>query len=455
MSDTQAATAATGDPITAALAAGFAQFEAPAPIDNPAPEEEAEVAAEPIGDEATPADPEEPAEEPAAEEEPQAEDPAPEPEEEPVAEEADELKILTPEEVEAKFSRSNTKEARAYMAQVSTVARESQEKIAKLGGDEFIEPLAKMSTALQASEADPQALSDFFVGITEAGGAETLVNVLGQALYIGFVKADEWAANPDTAAFAGMIHGLVDANIQAKWGVDAERMSKMVEWEKVGWFDKLEEWVANNYVPQSELDEMLEINTNPTLKKLAQENLDLKRQKEKATPAAQDEPQAEQESAFNSFIAERLDPVLATHVWKGSPLQDISTDTPAMKETKAFLRGALETKVTAEFNSNPIRAKLLTDFQRGKQHTAIYKSDLAKAFDSTLRAVRPQTKLAEELLAKIYGTSRQTRTPLPASTPTPPAPLPPTVPQSQAPAEGPKTVNQVQKNLEEAFQAFG
>lgn len=456
MSDTQAATAATGDPITQALIAGFEADEASAQVDNLTPEPTTE---EP----AVEAPAEEPAAEP-AEAEPEAETESEEateeetetkPEAEAEAAADEEVKILTPEEIEAKFARSNTKEGRAYMAQVSAIAQQGQETVAKLGGTEFIEPLAKMSTALQAGQDDPEALNEFFIGITEASGAETLVTILGQALYMGFVKADEWAKNPATADFAAAIKNVVDINVQAKWGVDSDRMAKLVEWEKVGWLDKLDEWVTNNYVPQSELDEMLEINTNPTLKRLAEENQELKRQREKVTPAEKsDQPQAGQESAFDSYIADSITPVLTAAVWKGSPLQDISTDTAAMKETKAFLRTALTQQAVGEFASNPARAKLLADYQRGKSSTAIYKSELAKAINSTVNATRPQTKMAEEILAKLYGKTRAAHVPQPKTDQTP-APLPPTVPQKHEPAEGPKTVNQVQKNLEEAFKAFG
>ena len=121
MSDTAAAQAATGDPITLALTAAFADAESPAPIDNltpEAPEETVEEVVEPVEEpEAEPEAEPETTDEPEAEAEVETETPV----------EDGEVKILTAEEIEAKFARSNTKEGRAYMAQVSAVAREGQE----------------------------------------------------------------------------------------------------------------------------------------------------------------------------------------------------------------------------------------------------------------------------------------------------------------------------------------
>jgi hypothetical protein len=449
MSDTAAATAATGDPITLALTAAFADAESPAPIDNltpEAPEETVEEVVEPVEEpEAEPEAEPETTDEPEAEAEVETETPV----------EDGEVKILTAEEIEAKFARSNTKEGRAYMAQVSAVAREGQEAIAKIGGTEFLEPLAKISTALQNADADPSALQDFFVGIVDASGAETMLSVISQAMYMGFVKADDWAANPETAQLGEALHKIVDTSVQARWGVDSARMAQLVEWEKVGWLDKLNEWVENNYVPQSELDEMLEINSNPVLKKLAQENQALKKQGEKATPKEGFEPAAEHESAFTTFIADSVKPVFEDVILKGSPLKDASTDTPAMKDTKAFIRSALEHKVLQEFETSPARAKLLDDFRKGKQHTATYKSELAKALDGVRRGTKPQVDIAEDLMLKLYGKTRNAKIVPPTTQPTPPAPLPPTVPQSHEAASGPKSVSEVQKNLQRAFEELG
>jgi hypothetical protein len=210
-------------------------------------------------------------------------------------------------------------------------------------------------------------------------------------------------------------------------------------------------------VPQSELDEMLEINSNPVLKKLAQENQALKKQSEKATPKdGQDSPGEQHENAFSTFIADSVTPVLNDVILKGSPLRDAATDTPAMKETKEFLRAALQHKILQEMDNSPAKAKLLDGFQKGKQHTATYKSDLAKAIDSVRRSTRSQIGIAEDLMTKLYGKSRNAKIVPPVTTPVKPSEtLPPTVPKHHEAASGPKTVSEVQKNLQRAFEEFG
>jgi len=458
MSDTAATTVATGDPITLALTAAFADAELPAQIDNSTPEE-IEPATESAGEavetppepEEEEADPEEGAEPTPGAEESEEDEPA-------ESQDPDEpVKILTPEEIEERFARSNTKEGRAYMVQVSEEAREGRDVIAKIGGKPFIEPMAKIATALQNADDDPAALQDLFVGIVDASGAETMLSVVSQAMYMGFVKADDWAKSPETAQLGEALNKIVDTSVQARWGIDTERLAQMVEWERVGWLDKLNEWVENNYVPQSELDEMLEINSNPVLKKLAQENQALKKQSEKATPKdGQDSPGEQQDTAFSTFIADSVKPVLNDVILKGSPLRDASTDTPAMKDTKEFLRAALEHKVLQEMENSPAKAKLLDGFQKGKQHTATYKAELAKAIDSVRRSTRSQIGIAEDLMTKLYGKSRNAKIVPPATTPVKPSEtLPPTVPKHHEAASGPKTVGEVQKNLQRAFEEFG
>lgn len=396
MSDTLAGVPALEAAIDTDLEAFFANAAAVDTVDNSvATETDETVAEEPDELETEGETPE--TDEPEAEEgegaEPEEDDAVP----------TDGVKILTPEEIEAKFARSNTKEGRAYMAQVSEVARQGQEIVTKLGGEPFIEPLAIMSTALQ--DPTPENLNQFYVGITEAAGVETLVSILAQAVYMGFTKADDWAANPATADFGGAVQQIVEDAVQHRFGVSSERLQKMAEWEAVGWFDKLDEWVQNNYVPQSDLDEMLEINQNPTLRKLAEENQALK----KATKSSADDTTKESvpvEAAFSNFASEKVTTALHELAWAKSPLLDAKTDSAEAKQAKEFFRAALERDAMEEFKKATAGSKLQKDFNLGKASTAVYRTDLTKALNAMIAATKPQTDMAEKILAKLYGTTR-------------------------------------------------
>lgn len=458
---TAAAPAATGDPVIQSLAAAFEAQENPAKAETSAAETpEVEVTPETVDDTAPP--PEEPEkEEPAADEEEETDEGEAKAEETVDEEEEADTSpdILTAEEIEEKFSRSNTKEGRAYMAKVSEIARQGRETVEALGGEPFIEPLKVISHALQ--DPTPENLTGFYTGITEASGVDTLVSVLASAVYMGFTKADEWAAKPETAAFGSAIQQIVNDAVEQKFGVSPDRLQKMAEWDSVGWFDKLDEWVTNSYVPEDELAEMLEINSNPTLKKLAQENQSLKqkRTEAKAESGSESVNDAETDKAFNEFSSEQVVKEMNKTAWAKSPLRDIPSDSAELKSYKAYFRGILEKDAIAEFNRLSERSKLLEGFKSGHSGTATYKVNLAKAIEKTINATKAQADTAEAILAKIYGKSRNAKlvtTKVTDAGAKPSTPAIPTQTTNFAPRSGEvKSIAEIQKSLEEGFKQFG
>lgn len=444
MSDEQAPMGATGDPITDSLTEFFKSAENPSQVENSEVVETPEVVEVPA--EPEPEQIEEPKEEPT--EEPAEEAATTEDEES----EEEVVEFLSAEQIKEKFPRNSSKGLIAYAAQMADKAKVGTEAVAAIGGEAFVEPLAKMSTALQAQT--PEELSKFFEGVVETAGTGALLTVLGQALYMGFEKSDEWAKNPETAMLGESIQAMVEASVQAKYGTSSADLVKMAQWAKVGWFDKLDQWIKDEYVPEDELDDMLKINSDPVYKRLAEENYALKQQQEKKTSTEEKGRADNVEVDWGVYAAEQVRNGLKVE-WTKSPLRDIETDAPEMKERKAFFRQVLESQAIEEFNKNTSKAQLLADFRSGKQHTSVFRKNVTDTMDSTLKAVRPNKALAEGMLAKLYGNTRNGQL---LHKPVPPAdsaPLQPTVPTDFKPQKGNMTMAEIDKSLEEAFVANG
>lgn len=347
------------------------------------------------------------------------------------------------EAVKAKFPRNSSNEIVAAFAEVSQEAKAGSELRTKLGGEHFIEPLTKISQSLQTGE-----MQNLFTGIVEAASSEALLSVLGQAVYMGFVQGPTWAENPETAVFGKALTGIMDEALKERFGPTAtvDKLAKMAQWDSLGWFDHLEKWTADNYVPQDELNTLLEMSNDPKYAALVKRAVDAEAKlEEKAT---QDKSVATIEngkidSSFGAEVDTEIGKILKDVVWAKSILRDIESDTPEMKAEKAFFRSRLQADAIEQFTKvsdaegKNARAKLLEAYKQGRQHTATYKKDLADAINDAILATQEPTTTAQRMLAKIYGKQRNTKLPAtPTNGDTPPTEkLTPTIPQD-APTTG-------------------
>lgn len=447
------ATAATAAPAIDSLIPDLtAAFQAAETIDN-SPEVEEPVA---------------PPEEPAAE--PQQEETV-EPVEQVPVEDAEESvpddKFLTAEEIETQFARSNTKGLRALAAKYSVAAQEATQKndeiLTQLGGEPFIAPLGKIASALHSEDADPAAFQTFFEGIADAAGDKALLKVLGQSIYMGFVQSEAWRNNPATKEFGQGLHSMIEDAVQQRFGVPLDRLAKSAEWDKIGLPDKFQTWVERyGEDPDSlsdiwdEFEETLQINNNPKLKALAEENAALKRQKE-AEPEVKSVVDTQVESRYNEYASLAVETVLDKVMWKDSPLKDLDTDTPEIKEYKGLFRTALANSTVQALQKNPARDRLLAGFREGKQQTAVYQTALTTALDEALKVTSKDQLTAEKILTALYGKTRNAKLVTPPTTngTTPPPPQAPTVPTNFAPPAGQvKDKAQIVDELTQAFADF-
>ncbi len=447
------------DPINARLAAAFTESETTpeTQVDNLTTEtaETAETVEEPV--EETPSE--------TAEETPEGEEKADETEAkagEPAADEDEsaDFKAIEDEEKEfltdvaelkAKFPRNSSKELLAQTAEYAAEAKAGHELKKAIGGDHFVQPMTKIAQAIGTGE-----MAGLYDGIVEAAGTDTLMNILAQSVDLAFVQGEKFAANPETAEFGKALGSLVDRAIEQKFGegMTIDALSQMAQWKSLGWFDKIASWIENNDIPYDEAQDLLEASNDPKYAELLREKDELKKQLEaKATQekSAVAIEHSKVEKQFSTSVTEGVDKILNDVVWKTSILRDISTDNAELKAEKAMLRQQLRTGALEAFDSDT-RSALLNDYKQGKQGTAAFKAKMATAIEAAVLKTKQSTVTAEKLIAKAYGSVRNAQlapkqtTQKPVLTPTAPSLIPPS--EVKSPAD-------VQRNLEEAFKAFG
>jgi len=352
----------------------------------------------------------------------------------------------------AKYPRNVATEVVEEFVEISKIAQRGEELERAIGGEHFREPVVKIATALQSG--DPAGI---FSGIVEASSSESMLKVLGDAVYLSFVKGPEWTENPETAEFGKSLSMIADAAVQERYGSDitADKLGKLVEWDRLGWFDKINEWTENQDIPYEEVNQLLQASNDPKYAELLRERTELKKQLE--AKATQDESAAVEadskiEISFSATVNDGIEKVLKDVIWKNSVLRDISTDTPDMKETKAYFRESLAADAMKAFNSGDAKGKLLSEFKQGRAATAQYKTAFTKAVEDAVVATKKQTAITSNLLAKVYGTQRNSQIAPPKPPPTQPAGLTPSTPTDFAPTEA-RSRDDVKKNFEEFFKS--
>lgn len=352
----------------------------------------------------------------------------------------------------AKYPRNVATEVVEEFVEISRIAQKGEELEKAIGGEHFREPVVKIATALQTG--DPAGI---YTGIVEAANSETMLKVLGEAVYLSFVKGPEWADNPETEEFGKSLSMIADAAVQERYGSDitADKLGKLVEWDRLGWFDKIEEWTENKDIPYDEVNQLLEASNDPKYAELLKEKAELKRQLE--AKATQDESAAIEadskiETSFSATVNDGIEKVLKDVIWKTSVLRDIPTDTPELKEAKALFRSELIEAAAKAFNESESKSKLLTEFKHGRAATAQYKAAFTKAVEDAVVATKQQTAIKSNLLAKVYGTKRNSQIAPPKPTTSQPAGLTPSTPTDFVPTEA-KTREDVKKNLQDYFNA--
>ncbi len=440
------ATATTGDPVLDRLTASFAREATPTQVDNSSETEEvAKVVEEEVKTEEPAKVEEEEKTESEKTEEAKSEDEETEDDTFDYPESEDDLKTKWPRAVPLKIVKQ--------AAQWASEAKEGKETETSLGGKHYIVPLTKISGALQDPDAPMEAFQPFFEGIVEAAGDDALRKVLGQSVYIAVVQGPAWQENPATKEFGDELHTIVDAALQSRFGVNTETLLALADWQGMGAFDELNKFIETEFLDDDKdfdeykfleaskkfYNELRELQHNPKLKATAKENLELKRQLEEKKATVKETPVSD--NSFHEHIDSVVDTVMPKVIFAKSPLAELATDTPEMKELKSDFRENITDKVKASID----KSKLIAWHREGKQTTAFYQEALTRAVNDAIDKANPVRQRAEKMVAELYSKTRNGKLLAKQEPKIPEAPLEPTKPTEFAPktAQTPREIEKV------------
>jgi len=318
------------------------------------------------------------------------------------------------DDIKAKYPRNSSNELVAEMARYGKAAKEGQEAIEAVGGPEFLPGVKAITQSLR--EGNHRGV---FEGVAQTAGPEGLVYSIAEAMKLGFVEADALASSKDPMHqhFGTAMKAVTDSIVEQRFGegVTTERLSKLVEWDQAGWFEKIEQWIADEYIDSDEIEELLSTSKDPEKIALKQELKRLKQEKEgqlgkeKADePAKQQQRSLEVENSFDQMATEKLHSLFNDVIWKNSVLRDLPTDSPETKQGKAFLREGVLRQAETAFKTGDARAKLIQGFQSGAR-TPIFLAELAKSLNAGALSAKPVNSVAERLAAALQGKSRNSQ----------------------------------------------
>lgn len=366
--------------------------------------------------------------------------------------------LTTVEAIKEKFPRNSSNELVALTAEYGEKAQKHDELLTAIGGEKFIPGISTIAEALKANNP-----GGIFEGIVQTSSVEGLAEVIGQAIFMGAARSDHMMASDDPVAQAlgKATKGMVEAAMAERFGteISLEQLDLAAKYIGAGWFDKIQKWTDENYIPKDELDELLESTNDPETAALKAENKALKERlegKNNESATADNAARALQvENSFDKLVNEQVESTLNDIIWKTSVVRDLASDSADLKADKALIRATLLDAALNEFQKNEARRELLAGFGQGKAQTAVYGTNLAKAIDKAILATKERTSQFERILARRAGAAPNARLARPSQqtqgngneglTPTPPA-------------EGePKklTNEQIFKNLEKQFAEMG
>ncbi|HXG86110.1 MAG TPA: hypothetical protein VNI84_18970 [Pyrinomonadaceae bacterium] len=351
-------------------------------------------------------------------------------------------------------------------AKYSEEAQKGRELLTRLGGEEFVVPLAEISAAITAGDT-----ARVLVNISEMASEEQAVKFVADSMFVGLVQSKELQSNPETADFGKALETYANVILEKRFGnaMTVEKIDSLSALDKNGWLDFLERSRAQGFIDSDEWFQMLDGDKQPEQfaslkeenKKLAFELEEKKAQVDQKT-VAQDK---ETETKFYTATDAQIESVFSRVVLAKSVLRDLTSDSSETKAEKARLRAPIIREAKTAFKTNPSIKQLLGSYKAGDVDSDTYRKQLSAAVNDAVLQTREETGIAERIAAKIYGQTRngslkkiapaaKTSSDVPAVTAngqSGKAPTETTAFQSNRP----KTVDEITSNLEKAFLQFG
>lgn len=349
--------------------------------------------------------------------------------------------------IKAKYPRNANKALVAEAAQFSALAKEGHEAVQSLGGKTYIPGLNLISDGLRNDHH-----KKVFQGILETAGAEGVLKHVAETLDLGLIQAKQLQENPETAQFGKAIGATLDAALEARFGgsISSKSLEQAAKFIDAGWLEKIEKWSEEEYVDPDEVQQLVDTYNDPREREFRKREAEYQRRIEEKETQAQAQAQIQDfeiEGKFSRTVADEVAKVLTNVVWQKSPLKELANDTAEVKQEKALLRSVLQNQAIDAFNSNDARGNLLKAYKFGKSTTAVYQDQLATAIQSAVLQTKEQTSIAERMLAKLIGGTRNAQLAKKSARTAQPESVPTTPTQPEAKSEKPITKADVEKQL--------
>lgn len=308
--------------------------------------------------------------------------------------------ILTEDEIKTQFARV-PKAAQSTILEYANLARSGQELIDKIGGEHFVEPVAKIAESIRNGDN-----MGVFSGYLEAGTVDGFADLINDTLDLAFVQiAQGEPTNDGEKWLKERTQTMLDSVLQTRFGENAslQRIEQLLKYDRDGYLNTDD---VSKYYEEADAHE------NPVISSLKEENAKLKAQiGEKETIASEQKREQEKLAAerFATSTNETLDKVLSSMVYETSALNPVTTDSTAFKAGKEAAKSLLNSHAQTILKNNPQYAELQKSYLRGESSTAIYKSKLTGLMETAMLEAKEMASKFEAVFAEVANNSRDVK----------------------------------------------
>lgn len=309
----------------------------------------------------------------------------------------DENALPTDEEVDEKYSRA-PKAIREDLKAAYAQVRANNDLTERLGGENFIEPLADMVDAMKTGDN-----VRFFQGQLQAVGVDGFADFLEDAIKIAVIETQKAEPTNEGEKFLqDRCSQIVNDVLQARFGETAtlERISELVKYDAEGYLNVDD--VRRYY--EDTLGE-----DNPVIQSLKADKEKLATELEEAkTATAQQQTQAMRQAhdKFSAQITTSTEQMVDKFLLSKSVLRPLDTDTIEIKNGKESLALLINNYVLQSVTGQRDYSMLMNSYAKGEQNTAVYRDRAANLLNTALLAAKPIIANLSASFAAGYSTTR-------------------------------------------------
>lgn len=310
-------------------------------------------------------------------------------EEESVFEREENQPILSDEEIDERFERT-PHAIRNELKRVSVFARQYQDFVDSIGGQDFVPVAANITKALSSRDHN-----GVFTSLVTSLGLPSFADILESAVNLAFVQPAEQEANTEESRwFLNRMKEIADQNFEARYGkgLNTEVIDRLVRLNRVGAFDldSLEELYADELKPEN----------SAAVERLQQELAREREEKEalKRREEAEQQQEAEKRAEIFDNLADQSIEKAFEPTFSSSVLRAEKGDKPEDTAVKEALRQAIILHAQSEFRKAEGYKTLRERFAGGEARTAVFTADLGAAVSKA----RTETRLFAAKFERLY-----------------------------------------------------